>query len=95
MNIKRLQHLAGSLLIVFAVNASAETPVEVKLIAAIEEDRGWCLDLRGRLGNAQPVGGLHGHTCDSYAGKAGLGLTVHHGTEVDLIEPDHPINVFL
>lgn len=69
MNMKRLQLLAGSLLLVFAVNTNAETPVEVKLIAAIEEDRGWCLDLRGRLTNAQPVGGLHGHTCDSYAGN--------------------------
>ena len=66
---KHLQLLAGSLLFLFAINANAETPVEVKLIAAIEEDRGWCLDLRGRLTNAQPIGGLHGHTCDSYAGN--------------------------
>ena len=69
MNKKQLQLLTGSLFLVFAINAIAETPVEVKLIAAIEEDRGWCLDLRGRLNNAQPVGGLHGHTCDSYAGN--------------------------
>jgi hypothetical protein len=69
MNMKKFQLIAGSMLFVFAINANAETPVEVKLIAAIEEDRGWCLDLRGRLNNAQPVGGLHGHTCDSYAGN--------------------------
>jgi hypothetical protein len=69
MNPKHLQLLAGSLLVVFSVIAQAQTPVEVKLIAPIEEDRGWCLDLRGRLTNAQPVGGLHGHTCDSYSGN--------------------------
>jgi hypothetical protein len=63
MNMKRLQLLAGSLFVVFAINANAETPVEVKLIAAIEEDRGWCLDLRGGQNNGVPIGGLHGHTC--------------------------------
>lgn len=80
MNMKRLQLLAGSLLFVFTINANAETPVEVKLIAAIEEDRGWCLDLRGRLTNAQPVGGLHGHTCDSYAGN-GLAIDQAYAME--------------
>jgi len=66
---KHLKALAGSLFMFLAITANAETPVEVKLIAPIEEDRGWCLDLRGRLNNAQPVGGLHGHTCDSYSGN--------------------------
>ena len=41
---KQLQIFAGSLFLIFAAYASADTPVEVKLIAAIEEDRGWCLD---------------------------------------------------
>jgi len=66
---KQLQILASCLCIFFAMNVSADTPVEVKLIAPIEEDRGWCLDLRGRMNNAAPVGGVHGHTCDTYSGN--------------------------
>jgi hypothetical protein len=38
---KQLQILAGSLFVLFALNVYAQTPVEIKLIAAIEEDRGW------------------------------------------------------
>lgn len=66
---KRLQILAGSVCIVFAINVNAETPVEVKLIAAIEEDRGWCVDLRGGQNNGATIGGLHGHTCYTYNGR--------------------------
>ena len=66
---KQLQILVGSLFILSALNASAQTPVEVKLVAAIEEDRGWCIDLRGGQNNGQPIGGLHGHTCYTYNGS--------------------------
>jgi hypothetical protein len=66
---QQLQILTASLFIIFATNANADTPVEVKLIAPIEEDRGWCLDLRGRMNNAAPIGGVHGHTCDTYSGN--------------------------
>jgi len=69
MNMKHLHILAGSFFFVFAINASAATPVEVKLIAPIEEDRGWCLDLRGGQNNGEPIGGLHGHTCYTYNGN--------------------------
>ncbi len=69
MNMKQLQILASSVFILFAMNVNADTPVEVKLIAPIEEDRGWCLDLRGRMNNAAPIGGVHGHTCDTYSGN--------------------------
>jgi hypothetical protein len=69
MNMKRLQMLAGSVCILFAINVNAETPVEVKLIAAIEEDRGWCVDLRGGQNNGATIGGLHGHTCYTYNGR--------------------------
>lgn len=66
---KYLHILAASLFIFLAVNVHADTPVEVKLVAPIEEDRGWCLDLRGRMNNAAPIGGVHGHTCDTYSGN--------------------------
>ena len=46
--------------------ASAQTPVEVKLQAFLEEDRGWCLDLRGPAIRAAVKGGVHGHTCYLY-----------------------------
>ena len=60
--------IAGTF-ILLALNVAAQTPVEVKLVAAIEEDRGWCLDLRGGQNNGQPIGGLHGHTCYTYNGR--------------------------
>jgi hypothetical protein len=66
---KQLQILASCFFILFAMSVNADTLVEVKLIAPIEEDRGWCLDLRGRMNNAAPVGGVHGHTCDTYSGN--------------------------
>ena len=69
MNMKRLQRLAGCVFVLFAITAQAETPVEVKLISPIEEDRGWCLDLRGGQNNGEPIGGLHGHTCYTYNGN--------------------------
>ncbi|MGI9203249.1 MAG: ricin-type beta-trefoil lectin domain protein [Woeseiaceae bacterium] len=66
---KHIRSLAGSLFLVLSVNANAETPVEVKLKAPIEENRGWCLDLRGGQNNGAPIGGLHGHTCYAYNGR--------------------------
>ena len=69
MNMKRLQRLAACVFVLFAITAQAETPVEVKLISPIEEDRGWCLDLRGGQNNGEPIGGLHGHTCYTYNGN--------------------------
>lgn len=66
---RRFQVIISSLFILLAMSAIADTPVEVKLIAPIEEDRGWCLDLRGRMNNAVPIGGVHGHTCDTYSGN--------------------------
>ena len=83
---KIFQILIGISFIALGVSAAAETSVEVKLIAAMEEDRGWCLDLRGRLDNAQPVGGLHGHTCDSYSGF-GIGADQGYSQE-DIFEKD-------
>jgi hypothetical protein len=67
---KRLHILASGLFIFFTIGVvNAQTPVEVKLIAPIEEDRGWCLDLRGGQNNGAPIGGVHGHTCYTYHDK--------------------------
>jgi len=69
MNTRQLKLLVGSVLVLATACAYAETPVEVKLIAPFEEDRGWCLDLRGGQNNGNPIGGLHGHTCYTYHGN--------------------------
>jgi hypothetical protein len=66
---KKLHTLAGSLVVLFAMTASAQTPVEIKLVSAIDEARGWCLDLRGGATAGEPIGGLHGHTCYTYNGN--------------------------
>ncbi|HJP36876.1 MAG TPA: RICIN domain-containing protein [Gammaproteobacteria bacterium] len=66
---KKLHTLTGSLFVLFAMTASAQTPVEVKLVSALDEARGWCIDLRGGAGAGEPIGGLHGHTCYTYNGN--------------------------
>ncbi|MGI9270770.1 MAG: hypothetical protein ACR2QT_03280 [Woeseiaceae bacterium] len=66
---KQLKLLACGVLVLATTFVNAETPAEVKLIAAFEEDRGWCLDLRGGQNNGVPIGGLHGHTCYTYHGN--------------------------
>ena len=92
MNMKQRKILAGSLFIFFAMSVSAETPVEVKLIAPIEEDRGWCLDLRGGQNNGAPIGGLHGHTCYTYNGngptpdQAFVMENIHEQNEFRMVE---------
>lgn len=66
---KKLHCLIGSLVALLATTANAQTPVEVKLVAALDEARGWCVDLRGGAGAGEPIGGLHGHTCYTYNGN--------------------------
>lgn len=70
---KHVQFVKGfvtaNAIVFLSLNVAAQTPVEVKLIAALEEDRGWCLDLRGGQNNGQPIGGLHGHTCYTFNGR--------------------------
>ena len=61
-----LPFLMGLIATLLATQALAQTPVEVKLIAAIEENRGWCLDVRGPPGRTAPIGGLRSETCKTY-----------------------------
>ncbi|MEE2983059.1 MAG: ricin-type beta-trefoil lectin domain protein [Pseudomonadota bacterium] len=63
---KYMKRSIGTLVIAFAASVSAQTSVEVKLIEAFEEDRGWCLDVRGAPHNAALIGGLRGETCHTY-----------------------------
>jgi len=92
MDMKHIHSLVGSLFLVLVVNASADTPVEVKLKAPIEENRGWCLDLRGGQNNGAPIGGLHGHTCYMYNGRgptpdqAFVQESIHEKNEFRMVE---------
>jgi len=83
---KILQILAGPLLMLLAINLNAQTVAEVKLIAPLEEDRGWCLDLRGSRANAEPIGGVHGHTCYTYEGE---GVALDQGFFVENIHENN------
>lgn len=41
---------------------------ELKLIATLDEPRGWCLDIVFHATNAKPLGGYQSHTCFTYDG---------------------------
>lgn len=43
--------------------------VEIKLVDAQDETRGWCVDLFAHLTAAKPLGGFQGHDCFLYFGK--------------------------
>jgi hypothetical protein len=51
---------------IFLQPASAATLAELKLIAPLEETRGWCVDLFAHLTGGLPIGGFQGHNCFSY-----------------------------
>ena len=67
----------------FSANTSAESLAELKLIAPLEENRGWCVDLFAHLTNALPVGGFQGHNCFLYQGN---GVTEDQGFDADTFE---------
>ena len=87
MKTKLLTKIFIALAVLFVVApASAQTPVEVKLQAFLEEDRGWCLDLRGPAIRAAIKGGVHGHTCYLYQGN---GVSLDQGyIQEDILEKD-------
>lgn len=70
----------------FTTSIAAQTAAEVKLVAPLEEDRGWCLDLRGAQQNAAPIGGVHGHTCYTYQGN---GVALDQGFFVENVEENN------
>ncbi|MBM7034870.1 ricin-type beta-trefoil lectin domain protein [Vibrio ulleungensis] len=49
---------------------AAESLVEVRLIADLDDERGYCLDIAGGQGEQAPVErGLQAHTCYDYTGE--------------------------
>ena len=49
-------------------NVSGEQ-VEIHLIDPVDEDRGYCIDIKGHKSKAKIQRGLQAHTCYSYQGK--------------------------
>ena len=54
----------------------AQSLAEIKLVAPLDETRGWCVDLFAHLTGAIPIGGFQGHNCFSYMGN---GVTEDQG----------------
>lgn len=64
-----LAMLAGAPL---AGSAYAGDVVEVLLIDRLDDQRGFCLDIRGYKQRAKPDRGLQSHSCYSYQGQLGV-----------------------
>ena len=57
------------------------TLAEIFLLNNLDENRGYCLDIKGYKTNADPTRGLQAHTCYSYQGS----IAVDQGFDIDRI----------
>lgn len=71
-------------------NAASVTKAELKLIAPLEETRGWCVDLFAHLTNAIPIGGFQAHNCFYYMGN---GVTEDQGFDAQMINEEGRIRI--
>lgn len=62
----RLTSAICLLLALLSQPSSAATLAELKLVAPLEESRGWCVDLFAHLTGGMPIGGFQGHNCFLY-----------------------------
>ena len=58
--------------------------VEIYLLDNLNEDRGYCIDVKGSKVNANPENGLQVHTCYSYRGE----ISVDQGFDENKTEED-------
>lgn len=79
---KRTGFSVIALLSIFLFQAANADVVEVKLVDAQDETRGWCVDLFAHLTNAMPLGGFQGHDCFLYFGS---GPQIDQGFDEELI----------
>ena len=56
----------------FAGSAQAGDTVEVVLVDRLDDQRGFCIDIRGYKQRAKPDRGLQAHSCYSYQGSIGV-----------------------
>jgi len=55
------------------------TLAEIFLLNNLDENRGYCLDIKGYKTNAEPTRGLQAHTCYSYQGS----IAIDQGFDID------------
>ena len=63
---------AAILLILFSQMAWANNLAEIQLVKKLDDQRGYCIDIRGHKERAKVQRGLQAHTCYSYQGGIGV-----------------------
>ena len=64
--------LTAIFLILFSQTAWGVNLVEIQLMNKLDDQRGFCIDIRGHKERAKVQRGLQAHTCYSYQGQIGV-----------------------
>jgi hypothetical protein len=64
--------LTALLLTLLSQTAWGKNLAEVQLISKLDDQRGYCIDIRGHQERAKVQRGLQAHTCYSYQGQIGV-----------------------
>ncbi|MDB0015955.1 RICIN domain-containing protein [Alphaproteobacteria bacterium] len=64
--------LTAIFLTLFSQTAWGENLAEIQLINKLDDQRGFCIDIRGHKERAKAQRGLQAHTCYSYQGQIGV-----------------------
>ena len=64
--------LTAILLILFSQMGWGVNLAEIQLINKLDDQRGYCIDIRGHKERAKVQSGLQAHTCYSYQGQIGV-----------------------
>ena len=59
-------------LTLFSQTAWGDNLTEVQLVSKLDDQRGYCIDIRGHKERAKVQRGLQAHTCYSYQGQIGV-----------------------
>ena len=64
--------LTAIFLTLFSRTAWGDNLAEVQLVSKLDDQRGYCIDIRGHKDRAKVQRGLQAHTCYSYQGQIGV-----------------------
>ena len=64
--------LTAIFLTLLSHTALGDNLAEVKLVSKLDDQRGYCIDIRGHKERAKVQRGLQAHTCYSYLGQIGV-----------------------
>ena len=64
--------LIAIFLTLFSQTAWGDNLAEVQLVSKLDDQRGYCIDIRGHKDRAKVQRGLQAHTCYSYQGQIGV-----------------------